>query len=122
VAAINATLPSNGWEERMAKYNLQRIDLHVPQYGTDATIRVDETRSSGTPHLVTTYKKAPPHGHKEVAAAIPTDWTDRDLADLIFLPLKPRTTRNWPSWEIPAADYASPHLYRFWKGEKAPTI
>jgi hypothetical protein len=66
----------------MAKYNLKRIDLHVPQYDTDATITVDENYSSGQPHLVTTYKKVPPHGHKEVAVAIPADWTDQDLAEL----------------------------------------
>jgi hypothetical protein len=106
----------------MAKYNLQRIDLYVPQYDTDATITVDENHSSGEPHLVTTYKKIPAHGRKEVAAAIPPDWTDQELADLIFLHLQPRTTRNWPAWEIPAADNASFSLYRFWKGENPPKI
>ena len=39
----------------MAKYNLQRIDLYVPQYGTDAIMMVDENHHSGEPHLVTTY-------------------------------------------------------------------
>ena len=106
----------------MAKYNLKRIDLYVPQYDTDATITVDENHSSGVPHLVVNYKKAGSHGHKQVAASIPADWTDQDLAELISLPMKPRTDRNWPAWEIPAADHASPFLFRFWKGEKPPKI
>lgn len=104
----------------MAKYHLKRIDLYVPQYDTEATIIVDENHSSGTPHLVTTYDKGGYKGQKSVAAAIPQDWTDRDLVELIFLPLGPRGDRNWPAWEIPAADYSSPSLYRFWKGEKPP--
>ncbi|OAF17863.1 hypothetical protein [Bradyrhizobium neotropicale] len=106
----------------MAKYNLKRIDLHVPQYNTDATISVDENHSSGTPHLVTKYNdiKGVHHGHSEVAAAIPDDWTDKDILDLISLPPRMGTGRDWPSWEIPASDYASAYLFRFWKGEKAP--
>jgi hypothetical protein len=104
--------------ERMAKYNLKRIDLHVPQYGTDATIAVDEKHSSGQPHLVTTYKKVPPHGHKKVAIAIPPDWTDQDLAELISLRLQMGTGRDWPAWEIPASDHGAFSLFRFWKGEK----
>jgi hypothetical protein len=106
---------------KMAKYNLKRIDLYVPQYRTNATITIDENYSSGQPHLVVRYEKGGYKGQKDVAAAIPPDWTDQDLAELIFLPLKPRADRNWPAWEIPAADHASPHLFRFWKGEKPPT-
>jgi hypothetical protein len=108
--------------ERMAKYNLHRIDLYVPQYDTDATITVDEKHSSGQPHLVVNYKKAGSHGHKQVASAIPADWTDQDLAELSFLPMQPRKDRNWPAWEIPAADHGAFSLFRFWKGEKPPTI
>ena len=101
----------------MAKYNLQRIDLYVPQYDTDATITVDENHPSGTPHLTVKYKKGGYKGQEQVAAAIPPDWTDQDLAELISLPI-PGTGRSWPAWEIPAADHASPYLFRFWKGEK----
>ena len=61
----------------MAKYNLQRIDLYVPQYDTDATITVNENHRSGEPHLIVNYKKAGSHGHKQVSAAIPADWTDQ---------------------------------------------
>ena len=106
----------------MAKYNLHRIDLYVPQYDTDATITVDERHSSGQPHLVINYKKAGSHGHKQVAYAIPADWTDQDLAELIFLPPRMGTGRDWRAWEIPAADYAAFSLFRFWKGEKPPKI
>ena len=106
----------------MAKYNLHRIDLYVSQYDTDATITVDENHSSGEPHLVVNYKKAGPHGHKQVASAIPADWTDQDLAELIFLPMQPRKDRNWPAWEIPAMDYGAFSLFRFWKDEKPPNI
>jgi hypothetical protein len=42
--------------------------------------------------------------------------------ELIFLPLKPRPTRNWPPGKSPAAEYASESLYRFWKGEKPRRI
>src|SRR6478736_5521769 len=106
----------------MSKYNLKRIDLYVPQYDTDATITVDENHSSGVPHLVVYYKKAGSHGPKQVAAAIPAAWTDPALAELISLPMKPRTDRNWPAWEVPAAYHESFSLFRFWKGEKPPKI
>ena len=104
----------------MAKYNLKLIDLYVPQYDSDATITVDENHSSGEPHLIVNYKKAGSHGHKQVAAAIPADWTDQDLAELISLPPRMGTGRDWPAWEIPASDFASSSLFRFWKGEKPP--
>ena len=70
----------------MAKYNLKRIDLYVPQYRTNAIITIDENYSSGQPHLVVRYEKGGYKGQKDVAAAIPPDWTDQDLAELIFLP------------------------------------
>jgi hypothetical protein len=39
----------------MPRFNLERIDLHVPQYGTGAVITIDENHSSGVPHLRTTW-------------------------------------------------------------------
>ncbi len=42
--------------------------------------------ASGHPHLVTDYEKGGYKGQKQVAAAIPDDWTDQDLLDLIFQP------------------------------------
>jgi hypothetical protein len=106
----------------MPKYNMKRIDLYVPQYDTDATITIDENHASGQPHLVVKYKKGGYEEQKDIAAAIPADWTDQDLAELIFLPVIQRPHRNWPAWEIPAADHSSPCLFRFWKGEKPPKI
>jgi hypothetical protein len=48
------------------------------------------------------------------------DWTDQDLLDLIFLPPRDPGKRNWPASEIPAYDFVSFRLFRFWKGEKKP--
>ncbi|MCA1474782.1 hypothetical protein [Bradyrhizobium sp. NBAIM08] len=104
----------------MARFNLKEIKLFVPEYATEATIRVNEGHSSGKPHLETTYAKAPTGGQKNVAAAIPDDWTDSDLLELLSQPHRNGTGRDWPAWEIPASDHASPWLFRFWKGEKPP--
>lgn len=105
----------------MAKYNLKRVDLFVPQYDTDATITIDENHSSGQPHLTVKYRKSSKSGHSDFAIAIPDDWTDQDLAELITLRAKPRPGRDWPSWEVPSNDYASFWLFRWWKGEKPRT-
>jgi hypothetical protein len=40
--------------------------------------------------------------------------------ELIFLPPRDPGKRNWPAWEIPAYDFVSFRLFRFWKGEKKP--
>jgi hypothetical protein len=74
---------------------LKRIDLYCPEYKTNASLRINK-----------------------VAAAIPDDWTDQDLLDLISLPPRHGTGRDWPAWEIPAADYAQFSLFRFWRGER----
>jgi len=52
--------------------------------------------------------------------AVPDDWTDQDLLELIFLPPRDPGKQNWPAWEIPAYDFVSFRLFRFWKGEKKP--
>jgi hypothetical protein len=105
----------------MTKFNLKRIEIYVPQYKTDAMIAVDEDHLSGTPHLVTKYKTAANihHCNERVAAAIPDDWTDKDILEMISLPPRTGTSRDFPSWEIPASDYGSAWLFRFWKGEKS---
>jgi hypothetical protein len=104
----------------MAKYNLKRLDLHCPQYETDATIRVNEAHESGFPHLEVRYTSDKISGHATFAAAIPADWTDQDLVDLIFAIRPTENGRNWPSWEIPANDYATPWLFRWWKCAAPP--
>jgi hypothetical protein len=48
----------------MAKYNLKRIDLYVPQYRTNATITIDENHSSGQPHLVVRYERGGSRGRR----------------------------------------------------------
>jgi hypothetical protein len=100
----------------MAKFNLKRIDLHCPEYDTDATLRIDE--SEAPPVLRVQYEKGGHEGRPNFAAGIPTDWTDHDLAELISMRLKPRPGRNWPAWEMCARDYGGPMLFRWWKGEK----
>lgn len=96
---------------------LKRIEVHCPEYETTATIRINDAHSSGTDHLEVDYR-SPDHGHFTIA--IPDDWTDQDLLELIFLPPHEPGKRNWPAWEIPAYDFVSSSLFRFWKGEKKP--
>ena len=104
--------------------NLKRIDLYCPEYNTDATIRIVEDHPNGQPHLTVEYEKGGYKGQKEIAAAIPPDWDDRDLAELIFLPVSQRggTELEWPAWEVHAADHASATLFRFWKGREAARV
>jgi hypothetical protein len=42
------------------------------------------------------------------------------LLELIFLPPRDPAPQNWPAWEIPAYQFVSFRLFRFWKGEKKP--
>ena len=83
---------------------LKRIEVHCPEYETTATIRINDAHSSGTDHLEVDYR-SPDHGHFTIA--IPDDWTDQDLLELIFLPPRDPGKRNWPAWEIPAYDFVS---------------
>jgi hypothetical protein len=96
---------------------LKRIEVYCPEYETTATIRINDAHSSGTDHLEVDYR-SPDHSHFTIA--IPDDWTDQDLLDLIFLPPRDPGPRNWPAWEIPAYEFVSIRLFRFWKGEKKP--
>ena len=99
---------------------LKRIDLYCPEYKTNATIHIDDKHKSGQPHLVVDYEKGGTQAEDHVAVAIPPDWTDQDLLDLISLPPRQGTGRDWPAWEIPARDEAAFELFRYWKGEKPP--
>ena len=96
---------------------LKRIEVHCPEYETTATIRINDAHSSGTDHLEVDYR-SPDHNHFTIA--IPDDWTDQDLLELVFLPPRDPGKQNWPAWEIPAYDFVSSRLFRFWKGEKKP--
>ena len=77
---------------------LKRIEVHCPEYETTATIRINDAHSSGTDHLEVDYR-SPEHSHFTIA--IPDDWTDQDLLELIFLPPREPGKQNWPAWEIP---------------------
>jgi hypothetical protein len=68
---------------------LKRIEVHCPEYKTTATIRINDAHSSGTDHFEVDYRSQD-HGHFTIA--IPDDWTDQDLLELIFLP--PRDPGN----------------------------
>ena len=98
---------------------LKRIEVYCPEYETTATIRINDAHSSGTDHLEVDYR-SPDHSHFTIA--IPDDWTDQDLLELIFLPPRDAGKRNWPAWEIPAYDFVSSRLFRFWKGENKPDM
>jgi hypothetical protein len=62
---------------------LKRMEVYCPEYETTATIRINDAHSSGTDHLEVDYR-SPDHSHFTIA--IPDDWTDQDLLELIFLP------------------------------------
>lgn len=100
--------------------NLRRIDLYCPEYNTDATILIDEEHKSGRPHLVVHYEKGGLKGQQVFAAAIPAHWGDKDLVDVIFAQRHMKTSHKWPAWEVPARQYASLSLYRFWKDDPPP--
>jgi hypothetical protein len=69
---------------------LKRIEVYCPEYETTATIRINDAHSSGTDHLEVDYR-SPDHSHFTIA--IPDDWTDQDLLELIFLP-RPTVVRG----------------------------
>ena len=96
---------------------LKRIEVCCPEYKTTAMIRINDAHLSGTDHLEVDYR-SPDHSHFTIA--IPDDWTDQDLLELIFLPARDPGRKNWPAWEIPAYDFVSSTLFKFWKGEKKP--
>ena len=81
-----------------APRRLKRIEVYCPEYETTATIRINDAHSSGTDHLEVDYR-SPDHSHFTIA--IPDDWTDQDLLELILLPPRDSGKRNW-HWEIPA--------------------
>jgi hypothetical protein len=98
----------------MIDRNLRLIaSPYAPQYKTDAKIYVDEAHPSGQRHLIAQYET----GRPEFAAAIPNDWSDRDIMDLLFPMRSPEAP--FPPWEVPARAFGSVELFRWWAGEKA---
>jgi hypothetical protein len=104
----------------MATRSLKRLDLYCSEYETVATIKIVEDHPNGSPHLTVDYEKGGRQGDKHFAAAIPPDWSDGDLLELIFLRWPKRAGRYWPTWELCTRDYASETLFRYWKNEPAP--
>lgn len=104
----------------MGKFKATPRTVICPQYRTEATLRVDESHTSGMAHLVVDYASEKVSGRKTFKAAIPDDWTDGDIDELIAIQLSKPTPsdRRWPAWEVPARDFGSVALFRWWKGER----
>jgi hypothetical protein len=57
------------------------------------------------------------NGRDEFVSEIPAPWTEQDVLDLIFWPMKDPDA-PYPAWEVPARVYGSWSLFRWWTGEK----
>jgi hypothetical protein len=101
----------------MTEENLKLIGTipKVPQYDTPAEFFIREEPSGGR-CLVVRYEKGGHEGRQEFASGIPGDWTEAEVLDVIFWPMKPDAP--YPAWEVPARIHGSPTLFRWWKGEK----
>jgi hypothetical protein len=88
--------------------------LFCKQYQTEAKLYIDDAHASGQRHLVVRYEKG---GRPEFAAAIPDDWSDKDVEELILWPMKDPAA-PYPAWEVPARAYGSATLFRWWADEK----
>ena len=100
--------------------------MFCKQYQCEAKFYIDEAHPSGQRHLIVHYGEGSSgrddleivDGHPQFAAAIPDDWTEKDVTDLLLWPRPTLQGRSWPAWEIPARDYGSETLFRWWAGEK----
>src|SRR6266436_10141504 len=95
---------------------LKRIEVYCPEYETTATIRINDAHPSGTDHLDVDYR-SPEHNHFTIA--IPDDWRSGFIGTNFSATPRPGK-QIWPAWEIPAYNFVSSRLFRFWKGEKKP--
>jgi hypothetical protein len=87
--------------------------LYVPQYKTEAKLYIEDTRPLGHRCLVAQYEKGGYDGDREFTAEIPDRWTDEEVLDMIFWPMKDPKA-SYPAWEFPARAYGSPELFRWW--------
>jgi hypothetical protein len=92
--------------------------LHCKQYNTLAKLYIQDRHPSGQRHLVAQYEKGGYQSRPEFATAIPDDWTEQEVMDLLLWPMKPEAP--YPAWEVPARLYASEELFRWRLGEKPP--
>ena len=90
---------------------------HCPQYNTEAKFYIDGAHKPGHRHLVVHYEKGGHDSAPEFVAAIPDDWSEQNVIDLILQPTKDADAQ-YPAWEVPARVYGSPTLFRWWAGEK----
>jgi hypothetical protein len=84
------------------------------QYQTEARFFLDAAHPSGQRRLVVRYEEGGYDDRPEFATAVPSDWSDRDVWELIDWP---STGLHYPSWEVPARAFGSPELFRWWRGE-----
>jgi hypothetical protein len=89
------------------------------QYQSKATFYIDEAHASGLRHLVVVYEKGGYGGDPDFLAAIPDEWTEQAVQDLILWPMKDPNAA-YPAWEMPARAFGSDTLYAWWKGGHAP--
>jgi len=87
------------------------------QYTTEAMFYLTD-ELPGQRGLVVEYAKGGFRGEsREFGTAIPNDWTDDDVLEIIHLRMKSPTAPYAP-WEVPARAFGSPELFRFWNGEE----
>jgi hypothetical protein len=89
---------------------------YCTQYETNAEFFIQDQHPSGLRHLVVQYENGGHDGRLAFAVAIPPDWTERDVSDLLLWPMK--HPNGYPAWEIPSRAYGSSKLFRWWAGEK----
>jgi hypothetical protein len=90
--------------------------LWCQQYGTDAKAYIEDLHPSGQRHLVIIYEQGGYKDEPEFAAAIPDDWTEADIMELLLWPMAP--TAPYPRWELSARVYGTETLFRWWADEK----
>jgi hypothetical protein len=106
-------------EHNLMTENLRLIaSMFCKQYGAEARAFIDDAHPSGHRHLVMHYGQTGGYkGAPEFAAAIPDDWSEKDVMDLLLWPMKDEKA-PYPAWEVPARAYGSATLFRFWAGAK----
>jgi hypothetical protein len=95
------------------------------QYQCEAEFYIDEAHSSGRRHLIVRYDEGYSgrndlpivDGSPQFAAAIPDDWSEQDVMDLIQQPMK-SPGAPYPAWEVHSRVHGSATLFRWWAAKK----
>jgi hypothetical protein len=100
----------------MASGNLKPFgSKFCPQYQTDAKFFLVASDSpGGGRHLFVHYEEGGFEDRAHFWTEVPSDWSDRDLQELIDWPT---IGSHYPSWEVPARAFGRSELFRWWKGE-----